>query len=119
MTAASGEGEMPREASRRVPSGVGAAPDQAAVAELLALVEDLDADNERLRLRVLELLELMEQAVTEQVAGERRIAELDGQRRALEAELDAVRKTRVMRMTAPARRAYARLRSRNDPGASG
>lgn len=89
----------------------------AGMAELLALVEDLDADIERLRMRVLELLELMEEAVTAQVAGERRIAELEQHVAALEAEAQALRNTRVMRMAAPARRAYARLRHRNDPGA--
>ena len=44
------------------------------VAELLATIEQLDADNERLRMRVLEVMEWMEEAVTEQVATERELA---------------------------------------------
>ena len=89
-----------------------AALDGAGMQELLDLVSELDADNERLRQRVLELLELMEGAVTAQVAGERRIAELEQHSAELRSELDAVRNTRVMRLTAPLRRAYGRLRAR-------
>lgn len=82
------------------------------VGELLEIVERLDDDNERLRARVHELLELMEDAVTAQVAAERRADELAEQVRALDEELAAVRNTRVMRMTAPLRAAYARVRQR-------
>lgn len=82
------------------------------IEELVALVDELDADNERLRMRVLELLELMEDAVTAQVAGERRIAELEQRCAALEREIEALGNTRVMRVAAPARRVYARLRAR-------
>lgn len=82
------------------------------VAELLALVEQLDADNERLRNKALDLAHRMEDAVTAQVAGERRIDELDARVALLEAELHALENTRVLRMTRPLRSAYARLRSR-------
>jgi hypothetical protein len=70
------------------------------------LIERLDADNERLRMKALDLMRLMEDAVTAQVAAERRAAEL-------EAELDALRNTKLMRVAAPARRLYARLRRRS------
>lgn len=85
------------------------------VAELLGLLEELDEDNERLRLRVLELLDLLEDAVTDQVVAERRAAELDGRVAALQSELDAVANTKVLRLTAPIRAVYARLRARK-PG---
>ena len=84
----------------------------AELAELVGVVEQLDEDNERLRVRVLELLELMEDAVTAQVAAERRADELAARVAALDAELAAVRNTRVMRATAPLRAAYARFRQR-------
>ncbi len=80
------------------------------VGELLAIVEQLDEDNERLRVRVLELLDLMEDAVTAQVAAERRADELAERVRGLEVELAAVEDTRIMRLTRPLRSAYARLR---------
>ena len=86
--------------------------DRDGMAELLALVEELDADNERLRRRVLELLELMEETVTAQVAGERRIDELHQRCEQLTEELAAIEGTKVMRSTAALRRLYARIRSR-------
>jgi predicted nucleic acid-binding Zn-ribbon protein len=80
------------------------------VGELIELVERLDADNERLRLARLELAKLMEDAVTEQVAGERRIAELEDRVALLERELEAINQTRLIRHTRPVRALYARFR---------
>jgi predicted nucleic acid-binding Zn-ribbon protein len=87
-------------------------PDVPDVGELLALVEQLDTDNERLRMKVLELMEEMEETVTAQVAAERHIDELREQLQRQDAELRAVHTSKLMRFTAPLRRAYARLRSR-------
>lgn len=89
-----------------------AEPAEPALAELVELVERLDADNERLRLKALELMELMEAAVTEQVAGERRIDELERQVAALQTEVDALHGTRLMRLARPVRAAYGRMRNR-------
>jgi hypothetical protein len=82
--------------------------------ELLALVERLDADNERLRMKALELGRLVEDAVTAQVAGERRILELDARIEALDAELQALANTRVVRMSRPFRAVYARALARRE-----
>ena len=84
--------------------------------ELLGVVEQLDADNERLRMTSLDLMRLMEDVVTAQVAGERRIAELEEHNRRLEAELAALHSTKLMRAAAPFRRVYARLRARRRRG---
>ena len=84
-------------------------PDQGA---LLDLVGQLDDDNERLRSKVLELMRLMEDAVTAQVAGERHIAELEAHVERVEAELDAIHRTRVMRITRPVRSWYGRVLAR-------
>lgn len=111
MTTDRRSGELAGEAPDELHHGPEASLDQSAAQELLGLVKELDADNERLRMRVLELLELMEDSVTAQVGGERRIAELERRCGALEAELVAVRNTRVMRLSAPLRRAYGRLRA--------
>ena len=67
------------------------------VGELLEGVERLDADNERLRMKALDLMRAMEDVVSDQVAGERRITELEEQNRRLEAELALVRHTKLMR----------------------
>jgi hypothetical protein len=82
------------------------------VDELLGLVERLDADNERLRMKSLDLMRVMEEGVDAQVAGERRIAELELQVGRLEAELAAIHRTKLMRFSAPLRRAYAAVRRR-------
>ncbi len=82
------------------------------VGELLALVEQLDADNERLRMRVLEVMEWMEESVTAQVAAER---ELDRCRHELEEvaqHLEAIHRTHTWRLLALPRRWYGRLLSR-------
>lgn len=83
-----------------------------ALADALALIERLDADNERLRMKVLEVLRLMEDAVTEGVRHERREAELEQQCANLEAELAALRNTKLLRAVAPLRAAYAKVRRR-------
>ncbi|MCB1980998.1 MAG: hypothetical protein KDF63_03245 [Rhodoferax sp.] len=73
-------------------SGEAASPEQA---ELLA---ELESEHERLRVRVLELLKLMEDEVTEKVEAEfraeeaeRRAADWETQAAALQRELDALR----------------------------
>ena len=82
------------------------------VGELLDLVTRLDADNERLRLRVLEVMEWTEEAVTAQVALERELAESRQRANELAAELDAIRNTRSWRLLAPPRRVYGNVRRR-------
>lgn len=77
-----------------------------------AMLEQLHAENERLRLRVLELMKLMEDEVTDKVEAEFRVDEWRHQAEALQRELDALRNTKVMRMMQPARRLYARIRRR-------
>jgi len=92
-------------------------PDVPEVGELLDLIGRLDADNERLRLRVLEVMEWMEDAVTAQVATER---ELESCRRRVAeaaAELEAIRQTRAWRLLAAPRRAYGAFRRRFGGGA--
>lgn len=82
------------------------------VGELLDLIERLDGDNERLRLRALEIMEWMEEAVTAQVAAER---QLDACRQCadeLQRELSAIRATTSWRLLGPPRRLYAAARRR-------
>lgn len=101
--------------------------------EMLSLIDRLDADNELQRLRLIELLDLLETAVTEQVAAERAAAGLAAQVALADAdveamaarlsaateeltrahaELDALRATALFRLAARPRRIYARLRGR-------
>jgi hypothetical protein len=75
-----------------------------------AVIERLEADNERLRGRVFELLGLMEEAVTAQVRAERHVAELREQVDNVQVELDALRRSRTFRLTRPVRRLYGRFR---------
>lgn len=75
------------------------------------MVDRLDAENESQRLRILDLTKWMEEAVTAQVACERRLAEIETHRRSLETELDAIHHTRTWRMLMPLRRVVARLRA--------
>lgn len=77
-----------------------------ALREAERIIERLDADNERLRMKVLDLLRLMEAAVSERVDHELRAE-------ALEAELTALQQTKIMRLVAPLRRVYARMRRRS------
>jgi hypothetical protein len=85
-------------------------PADGTVVELVALVEQLDQENERLRLKVLDVLRLMEECVDAQVAGERRIAELERRAAELEADLLAINQSIVVRWTAGSRRVFSRLR---------
>jgi chromosome condensin MukBEF ATPase and DNA-binding subunit MukB len=71
-----------------------------ALREAQRLIDRLDADNERLRMKVLDLMRFMEAAVTERVDHELRAE-------ALEAELHALQHTKIMRAVAPLRRIYA------------
>jgi hypothetical protein len=80
--------------------------------ELLEAVAELDAMNEHLRLKVLDLMRLMEDAVTAQVRAERQRDELRAQLDRVEAELDAIGATRLMRWSAAPRRWYQRARGR-------
>jgi hypothetical protein len=100
---------VPR-ASRRADADV---PD---VGELLVVVTQIDVENERLRLRLLEVLRWMEDAVTAQVACERRVGDLERQAAALQAEIDAIHGTMTWRLLAPLRQCYARLRGRRSHG---
>jgi hypothetical protein len=96
------------------PAGPGAdlaaanAPTDADLAQMLA---EIDRDHEAMRLRILELLRLLEDAVTAQVAGERRVAELTEQCARLQAEVDALHDTKLFRAARPVRAAYSRIRS--------
>ena len=81
------------------------------IEDILEMLERLDSENESQRLRILDLAKWMEEAVTAQVACERRLAEIDTHRRSLEAELDAIHRSRSWRMLAPVRGMVARLRA--------
>jgi hypothetical protein len=83
------------------------------IPDLVALVEQLDEENERLRVKVLDLLRMMEETVDSQVAGERRIAELERRILSLEADLAAINQSFVVRVTAPLRRLVVGLRRRS------
>lgn len=83
------------------------------VEELLEAVAELDEMNEHLRLKVLDLMRLMEDAVTAQVNAERQRDELRAQLDRVEAELDAIAATRLMRWSGKPRQWYRRLRGRS------
>jgi len=75
------------------------------------LVSSLDEENERLRLRVLEVMVWMEEAVTEQVAQERRATDFERQAIALQHELDAIHQSWSWRLLKWPRSGYSTLRS--------
>jgi hypothetical protein len=79
---------------------------------LLRLVEDLDADNERLRQRVLETMEWTEASVTDRVRAERELDAWRRQAQNLVAEIDAIHASGSWRLTAPVRALNRRLRRR-------
>jgi hypothetical protein len=83
--------------------------------ELLALIDELDSEHERLRQRLLESLEWLEASVTAEVRTER---ELDAWRRQasnLAADLDAVHASLGWRLTRPLRALKRRLRRGSSP----
>jgi hypothetical protein len=79
--------------------------------ELVELVERLDGDNERLRLRVLEVMEWLESSASDAVAFERERDTWHRQADNLDAEIAALRSTMSWRVTRPLRR-LGTLRSR-------
>ena len=87
------------------------------ISALLQLVEGLDADHERLRQRVLELMEWMEASVTAEVRTERELDAWQRQAENLAAELDAVHGSSSWRLTSPLRAMNGRVRRRT-PGPS-
>ncbi len=85
--------------------------------ETRAIIEQLDADNEHFMLVTIELRDLLEEAVTREVALERRVEELMGRNQKLraqldrvEAELHALHATKVMRFSRFPRTLYAKVR---------
>ena len=80
--------------------------------ELIELIERLDHDNERLRMKSLDLMNLMEEVVNREVAGERRIDELQRRVDELEHENLALHNTKLMRFTRPIRAVYRRAKAR-------
>ncbi|MGZ6993304.1 MAG: hypothetical protein ACXVKJ_19505, partial [Ilumatobacteraceae bacterium] len=90
------------------------------IEELLAVIDTLDTDNEAQRLRLMQVYDQLETAVTEQVANERRADQLaadvvareqDHQLEVarLRAELDAVHNTKLFRIARPLRALYGRV----------
>ncbi|MGZ4723365.1 MAG: hypothetical protein ACXV8L_04035 [Ilumatobacteraceae bacterium] len=90
------------------------------IEELLAVIDTLDTDNEAQRLRLMQVYDQLETAVTEQVANERRADQLaadvvareqDHQLEVarLRAELDAVHNTKLVRIARPLRALYGRV----------
>lgn len=73
--------------------------------EIARLIEQLEVENEDLRLRRLELLQLLEGEVTARIDWEHQAANL-------QRELDAIRALRLMRLAAPLRRLRAKLTRR-------
>lgn len=84
------------------------APD---VGALLDLVERLDGENERLRQRVLEVMEWMEEAVSTAVRREVADEAWREQAQNLEAEINAIHATLSWRITKPLRMAAGRRRA--------
>lgn len=86
--------------------------DADADAGLTEMLAEVERDHEAMRMRILELLRILEDAVDQQVAGERRIADLTTQCANLEAEIEALHNTRLFRLARPFRSAYSRVRRR-------
>ncbi|MBI4934925.1 MAG: hypothetical protein HY828_13675 [Actinobacteria bacterium] len=78
--------------------------------ELRDVIRELGAADESHRDRLRELLDQSEVAVYEQVRVERRTGELVEQIQRLEAELAAMRNSKLFRAVAPLRRVYGKLR---------
>lgn len=84
--------------------------DEPDIDQRLTELSRIDRENEYLRRRLLDMAGWMEEAVTELVACERRVAEVEDHARLVQAELDAIRRTRTWRVLAPLRMAYGRVR---------
>jgi hypothetical protein len=80
--------------------------------ERIKLLEQLAREHQRLRSRVVELTALAEAAVARAVLAEKRIRHLDDVIADKQAHIDALMNSRTMRLAAPARRVYAKLRDR-------
>lgn len=87
--------------------------------ETRAIIEQLDADNEHFMLVTIELRDLLEEAVTREVALERRVEELVALNQELRAQLDrvegelcAIHATKVLRLSRVPRTLYSRIRRR-------
>lgn len=76
------------------------------------ILDRLDAENEALLLRVLDVTRWMEESVSEQVACERHLLEVEAHQQSLQAELSAIHKSRTWRVLMPMRRLYGRARLR-------
>lgn len=87
-------------------------PELPSTRELIDLVERLDGENERLRQRVLEVMEWMEESVSNSVRREHADEAWRQQAENLAAELDAIHATSSWRVTAPLRMVASRLRTR-------
>jgi hypothetical protein len=85
---------------------LGATP---SVDELLAVIDRLDADNEAQRLRLMQVFDQLEEAVTEQVSTERRADQSAAALAQARAELAALRNTKLLRAAQPLRSLYGRL----------
>lgn len=79
--------------------------------EFNEILDRLDAENEILLLRILDVTRWMEESVSEQVACERRLSEIEAHRQSIEAELSAIHLSRTWRALMPMRRLYGRARS--------
>jgi hypothetical protein len=82
--------------------------DAAAVAELLEVVDQLDADNAALRDKIVILTRLAEDAVTDQVLSERELGAISRQLDDCQA---AIANSRTLRATAPVRRIAGRAKA--------
>ncbi len=78
--------------------------------ELLELIDELDAEHERLRLRLLETMEWLEDSVSSTARTERELAVWRNQAQNLADELDAVHSSASWRLTRPLRVLRDRLR---------
>lgn len=96
-------------------SGHEGLPEAAELRSLLDLVERLDADNEALRQRLLEVMEWVEAAVSDSVRAERETEVWRQQATNLRTEIDAIHSTTGWRLAAPARALLARRRERTAP----
>ena len=95
----------------------GGAQDLPQIEQLLGLVERLEGDNERLRQRVLEVMEWVEEAATATATSERERGGWQEQAEQLRTEIEAIHASRAWRLLARAHAAYARIRRNGQPTA--